>query len=97
MRITLATIKSFIRKNPNSLYIMQKSTFDGMVDCVMPCGDGGFKPVKPTEDNISHSLGISGAWFVKSSRDYYYPYEADGFKGFTVSNCCGSFTLAIKA
>ena len=97
MKTTLATIKSFVRKNEGNLFINCKSSFDGMVDCVMPV-NGGF--AKATKDNDSfynaHTLGIKGTWFVGGSRDYFREYDADGMKGFEISNCCGHFILAVK-
>ena len=97
MRITLATIKAFIRKNRENLYIDVKSTFDGMVDCVMPCGDGAFTKALTPDDGYNHQnkLGIQGAWFVLGGGDRFYPFEKDGFKGYEVYNCCGTFILAV--
>jgi hypothetical protein len=40
-------------------------------------------------------LGITGAWFVRSSRDYFDFIDAEGFTGFKVYNCCGSFRLLV--
>ena len=68
MRTTLATIKSYIRKNPN-LYISTKSSFDGMVDCVMPCDDQTFTPIQTTVRHHQNTLGIQGAWFVLGGDD----------------------------
>jgi len=93
-KTTLTTIKSFIRKNTN-LYISTKSRFDGMVDCVMPCDNKLFEPVKPSNES-KNTLGIEGAWFVFDSRDYFYDYEDSEFKGYEVSNCCGKFILATR-
>ena len=95
--ITLATIKSFIKKNKNTLHINCRSSFDGMVDCVMPCSNGTFSPIQETEDNIRNSLGIAGAWFVTRSRDYFEVFDANGFTGYEITNCCGSFTLAVPS
>jgi hypothetical protein len=96
MRITLATIKSFIRKNRESLLINCKSSFDGMVDCVMPTDENGFtKALNPDEGrNFENCLGIHGAWFVLGGGDRFYPYEDESFKGYEVYNCCGRFILA---
>jgi hypothetical protein len=94
-KITLATVKSFIRKNPN-LYINCKSSFDGMVDCVMPNDNQGFEPIKPSDRNSSNTLGIEGAWFVLGGGDRFYPHEDDNFEGIEVYNCCGSFILATR-
>jgi hypothetical protein len=94
-KITLTTVKSFIRKNPN-LYINCKSRFDGMVDCVMPCDNQGFEPVELSDRNSSNTLGIEGAWFVLGGGDRFYPHEDDNFEGIEVYNCCGSFILATR-
>ena len=93
-KITLATVKKFIRENIENLYINKKSSFDGMVDCVMPL-DGGFKPVEFVEVQ-PYNLGIDGAWFVGGSRDYFTFYKDSIFKGIEVSNSCGHFILSIK-
>jgi len=94
---TMATIKSFIRKNP-ALYIKNLSNFDGMVDCVMPCNDQGFRPVSAPEQgyNPENKLGIRGAWFVLGGGDRVYDYSEAGFTGYEVYNSCGNFVLAIK-
>ena len=96
MKTTLATIKSFIKKNAGNLYIKNQSDFDPMTDCVQSCSDNGFREVVATEDNVSHTLGIQGAWFVKRSRDFFDKHSENGFRGYRVYNCCGSFVIAVK-
>jgi hypothetical protein len=98
-KITLATVKKFIRDNAGKLYISTGSTFDGMVDCVMPCADKGFTLAQTPDEGQNHSnkLGVQGAWFVFGSRDSFSAFEADGFTGIKVYNCCGSFRLAVRA
>lgn len=94
---TLATLKSFIAKNRANLFIKQKSRFDGMCDGVVYDVNAGFKPAR-INTNTSHmknTLGVDGAWVV--GRDLISAYEADGFKGYDVYNCTGSFVLAIRA
>jgi len=95
-KITLATIKSFIRKNNNKLYIRTATTFDGMIDGCRECYNNGIEKAEPTDLNNKHTLGIGGAWFVGQSRDYFTAYEADGFTGYEIYNCCGRFYLLIK-
>lgn len=95
MKTTKATIKSFVRKNSDNLLINVKSSFDGMIDGCAYYNDG-FQKVQPDEGNERNTLGISGAWFVNGSRDYFTPYNENGFTGYEVSNCCGHFILAIK-
>jgi len=94
-KITKATFKSFIRKNSNRLHVKVCSRFDGMTDCVQSVADS-FTPAQP-DGNISNTLGISGVWLVGDSRDYFEPFEADGFSGIKVVNCCGSFVVAVPA
>lgn len=93
-KITLSTVKKFIRENADKLFINVKSNFDGMTDCVQPL-HGGFTKVKMNSDVGDNDLGIPGAWFVCSSRDYFTPFENDTMTGISVSNCCGHFILAI--
>lgn len=95
-KITKATIKSFIKNNFDKLYINVKSEFDGMTDCVMSTGDTSFSKVQKSIKNERNNLGVIGAWFVGSSRDYFDIYEDEGFKGFKIYNCCGSFILALQ-
>lgn len=93
-KITIATVKSFIDKNRNTLLINQTSDFDGMVDGVRRCHDG-FVPAIEIKCSPSNDLGIRGVWLVGKSRDYCGTYEANGIKGFAVSNCCGSFIVGV--
>ena len=98
-KVTLATVKSFVRKNSENLFIATHSHFDGMVDCVMPCANQEYSPVKVVECAeymMKRSLGLDGAWFVGQSRDYIAPFEEKGFKGFEIHNSCGCFSIAIK-
>lgn len=94
-KITRTTIKSFIKKNFDNLYIKTKTSFDGMTDCVEAVQDDFHKIIK--EDYNEYTLGIVGAWFVGQSRDYFREYNDGNFKGYEVSNCCGRFILAVAA
>ena len=93
-KITLATLKSFIRKNHSQLQIKVKSKFDGMYDCVMPTEKSEFQPVRAAGAGMQErTLGIAGVW-VCNSGNYITEYDnGAGFKGFNVWNCCGEFTL----
>ena len=97
-KITRTTIKSFIKKNFDDLYISTRTRFNGMIDCVDACADQSFHKVERDERERIHdtSLGIKNAYFVGSSRDYFQPYDLDGFKGYEIYNCVGSFILAVK-
>jgi len=69
-----------------------------MIDCVDKCHDQSFYKVEKEERERfnDNSLGIKNAYFVGSSRDYFQPYDRDGFKGYEIYNCVGSFILAVK-
>lgn len=97
-KITLATIKSFINRNRERLYIRRYSSFDGMTDGISYNEDAVFQPVKFDSDSrdAQHTLGVSGAWFVGQSRDYFKPFEDETYTGFKIHNACGSFFLAIR-
>jgi hypothetical protein len=95
-KITLTTVKSFIKANCDKLYINVTSSFDGMTDMCEQRYDGFKKVTTFTADHREHTRGIAGAWFVGESRDYFSFYSKDGFEGIQVSNSCGRFILAIK-
>ena len=94
-KITLATIKSFVRKNRDKLWISNGSHFDGMVDCVMPCSKT-WRKAEQTDRFLDNNLAIAGAWFVLRGGDWYSADDSDGFVGYHISNCCGDFNLAVK-
>lgn len=100
-KITLTTVKSFIKNNRENLLINVKSSFDGMTDCCESQHEG-FKKAEPDKTQSLNSdyhkatQGIKGAWFVGSSRDYFNHYETDTLIGIEVYNSCGTFILAIE-
>lgn len=100
-KTTMATVKSFIKKNRPNLLINVKSSFDGMIDGLSYFKDG-FEPVKEDKteskslDYYNSTQGIAGAWFVGRSRDYIKPFENSLMTGFDISNSCGHFILCIK-
>ena len=95
---TMATVKSFIKKNQGKLYIKNLSDFDGMVDCVMPCDDKGFRLAQAPEVGRNHEncLNIRGAWFVLGGGDRVYEFSDGQFEGYEIYNCCGNFFLAVE-
>jgi len=95
-RVTVATIKSFAKKNAKNLVIKNLSHFDGMCDGVRNCENPTFRDASKVDVNVPYTWNI-GAWFVGSSRDYFTSYSRDGFVGFEIYNSCGSFILAVKA
>jgi hypothetical protein len=94
-KITVATLKSFVRKHEGNIYLAVNSDFDGMTDCVERCS-GLFKPARKSEINASNNLGYNGMWLVGSSRDRVAAYDKDGMKGFEVNNCCGNWIVAVR-
>lgn len=96
-KITMATLKSFVRKNAGQLYVMNLSDFDSMTDGVRQCDGSQFRPATPSDvrNGENHTLGIAGVWLVGRSRDYFNSFDSDGFKGIEVYNSCGNFVIAI--
>jgi len=104
-KITRNTIKAFIRYARQDLYLKKLSTFDGMTDSVGPVADNDWNKAEilPMNDwNDVNTLGIKGAWFVgpHGSKDYFEAFSTgygdDDYFGYKVSNCCGSFIIAVK-
>lgn len=101
-RITLATIKYFIKKNIDKMFIQELSRFDGSNDGISHKKNPEFVQAKKDVTNHKNTqnrditLGIEGAWFVGESRDYFSAFENEQFTGYKISNSCGSFILAIK-
>lgn len=95
-KITKATFKSFINKNRDKLFIKCESDFDGMIDGIRHAENPQFVPVKAADRTFENNLGIMGIWLVGNSRDYFSEYRGDDFQGIHVSNCCGSFTVAVR-
>ena len=96
-KITLATFKSWMRKNEGKILINVKSSFDGITDGC-ESRNGGFVPLsKVTVGYCSdNNLGFSGVWLVFGGRDYFTSYEDFNHIGIATSNCCGRFILAVK-
>ena len=82
-KITMATLKSFIRKS-ETLFVLTKSSFDGMTDCVQNNSNQKLVPVSK-----ENAIGHKGVWCVGSSRDWFTFHETDTHFGIEVSNCCG--------
>lgn len=89
-KITMATLKAFIKKNQDNLFVRVKSSFSGMTDCVEMVEDS-FRKV-----NAENAIGHGGIWCVGSSRDYITKFENNDYSGFEVSNCCGHGIIAAK-
>lgn len=85
-KITLTTLKSFIKKN-SELYVSVQSQFNSMVDGVRPI-ENNFKKVSQND-----ALGIDTVWLVGDSKDRFNFVENDLYFGIEVYNCCGCATL----
>ena len=97
MKPTRATVKKFVKTWNGNLLISTKSSFDGMTDCVQQCPDRGFTSIRaPLNSHPEHDLGIAGFWFVGGGRDYIENLKLPGYLGYSVSNCCGSFEIAVR-
>ena len=101
-KTTLATIKSFIRKNltrknnwETTLFINVKRRYDGMQDGCMDYTDG-WNVAQRTIQQPANTLNVKDAWFVLGSRNYFERYEDQERVGYDIQNCCGHFLLAIE-
>lgn len=93
-KITLATVKKFIRENIDKLLVRYDSQFDGMDDCVHSNKDPQFQKAEPGPQDSYHQ-GVKHVWFVGQSRDWFSKFENENHIGIAVSNSCGSFVLAV--
>lgn len=93
MKITRATLKSFIKNN--QVFVKVKSSFDGMTDCVQSVADE-FRKVEGFNFDEQNTLGIRGLWLVGHSDDYFTEWENEEYKGIEIYNCCGTSIIATK-
>jgi len=96
-KITLATLKSFAKRNQENIFTKELSSFDGMTDGVEynPNANWSKTEINPEKSNY-YKTGIQGVYTVGSSRDYFSLYEDEKFTGIRIYNCCGTSILAIK-
>lgn len=92
---TVATLKSFVRKNEGKLVLAILSEFNGMIDGIEQCS-GIFKPAVRASETHDHNLGYVGAWLVGRSRDRISEYESPTVIGYRVYNCCGEWIIGIN-
>ena len=97
-KITLTTLKSFVKRNKDNLYVKVDSCFDGMTDGVEYDRNAAFKKSEHqgSEHLRENTLGYDGFYLVGSSRDYFNIVEENGFIGIEAYNCCGTSILAVK-
>ena len=95
-KITKATLKSFINKNKENLFSKEKSSFDGMEDCVTQTSCSRFRRIESIDISSKNTLGIKDLWLVDVSENYFARYEDENFIGIEGTNCCGNWIVAIK-
>ena len=82
---TRTTFKTFLKHGYGNLSIKNLSSFNGMVDCVMPTNDKGWQKLTP-KDNLKYlpiheimashdsNLGFNGVWLTNgggSGKDWF--------------------------
>lgn len=96
-KITLATLKRFVRANRERLLIRVTSSFDGMTDGVERVRGAKFAPIESRgSPNNRDTLGIAGLWLVGSSRDRFSHYEDSSYTGIRCYNSCGAWAVAVR-
>ena len=90
-KTTLATVKSFIRKNTEQLHIKKIKVHDSIS---LLYEAHPFAPVVFNTHAYEHRLGIEGVWFTFGG-NVCTPYEDGEYKGFDVHNSCGHFVIAV--
>ena len=106
-KITIATVKSFIRRNRSTLLVRVTSAFDGRQDGVRDHVASDFAPAMcretychetgryvPAAADSKDSLGIMGVWFT--GRDSCRRIETDTVRGYEVYNCCGTWSVGVS-
>ena len=93
-KITLATLKSFISRNRDNLYINVLSEFDGMQDCCVG-QDDGFRKTDVLDFN-KNTLGVSDLWVVDCGENRFAAYDDGVFQGIRCNNSCGTYVVAVK-
>ena len=105
-KITVATVKSFIRKNRAALLVKVRGEFNGMEDMVTQTEESEFSPAKSKTRwsselsefvadtaECKNTLGVNGVWFC--GRDMCSAFESETHRGFRVYNCCGEWCVAV--
>ena len=95
-KITLASLKSFAKRNEDKLFFKEKSGFSSMSDMVEQNSNPEWHKSKVSLDKVYYRTGIDGIYTVGSSRDYFEIYQDDDYYGIEVYNSCGSSILAIR-
>lgn len=94
-KITKSTLKSFIRKNADNLYIKCEKDFNHMIETVETI-NSNFKKIKIELESLNEKFYFVGKFFGGSQSDCFESYDDGTFVGIEMSNCCGSSIIAIK-
>ena len=100
-KITLTTIKNFVSRElaNDNLYIKTLSSFDAMTDSIKVDNEANFSKAEITdwsEKSKNNTLRVRGIWIVRRGNDYFTRYTDEQCIGYRISNCCGSFIIAMK-
>lgn len=94
-KITMATVKSFVRKNASKeIFVNVKSSFDDMTDMCEE-RNHGFVVASKDDRCVENTLGLCGVWLV-GGNDRFSHYEDDRFVGIEYHNCCGYGVIAVE-
>lgn len=94
-KITRATVKSFIRRHRDHLFVMSISSFDGQEDARMAFDKPEFLSVEVWDVNNQRTLGVEGVYFRENTS--FKAYSGHGFEGFEVSHSGADFVLAVRS
>lgn len=94
-KITKATVKSFVNKNRDNLFISTRTKFNIMTDSVDMLEDRGFGKITTPSVEHPNNLNIQGVWITRDGNSFQ-AYDDGVFTGYSVWNCCGEFILAVK-
>jgi len=98
-KFTRASFKKFLKDAGDALEFKSHATFDSMTDGrVETHGEwhkaeryGGYG-----DEKNKYTLGVIGVWLV-TCPNYFSAFEEGGYKVVRVSNCCGSFSVRVRA
>lgn len=94
-KITRTTVKAFIRRHRDHLYIRVDSRIDSYDDCKRAISGASFKVATVSNLADETTLGVEGAWFLGRG-DLFESFKRDGYEGFEVFNSLCSFVLAVR-
>ena len=98
-KITRATVKSFIRRHRDHLFIrIDSSKSDD--DCKRPIHGATFNAATVSNCADRDTLGVEGAWFLGKGfvgGDYFQSFQREGYEGIAVSTYLSDFVLAVRS